>query len=151
MELNGFQLKTPKVQKRNKSNSITKKRTVGDNLTVFFFNNVFYVDYKNRFIKIHFELEDINKVNVLYSLPDNTYWENWYVKTKDKDVIIDKNTYKFWHIIRPWIKIKGKIINDEFYIDFEDLNIQNEKRYKKYHNTLKKNNDTGIRKVHSSI
>ena len=83
------------------------------------FDNKLYIKYNNNLYHPDILLND-DKIT-LYALPSNTYHE--IGKSTLTDVIAFKKNYdtimKYWHYIKPDMKVKGTINDNKFIINFK--------------------------------
>ena len=83
------------------------------------FDNKLYIKYNNNLYHPDILLND-DKVT-LYALPSNTYHEEGF-STLINSSSFKKNyntIMKYWHYIKPDMKVKGNIKNDKFLINFK--------------------------------
>ena len=123
-----FNLQKVVVRKGNHTSG--RKRASGKALDALFIDNTFYVEVDNNKIPIFINHEDLNKVYHVYAHPNNDKQTPWSIKMRHCLTTRTDITIKYWSIIRPKQKVKGKIIDDKFVLDIDYVNQKNAEYFK---------------------
>lgn len=119
------------------------KKSNSDSLkaVAIFDNNKFYakLNKDNTLHEIFIDINYLNKVSYSYSNGiTNDRYEPWTIHKRRGFIKSIELANKFWTIIKPDIKINGKLENGFYILDLDYLNIIGESIYNRYIKSNKK-------------